>query len=323
MINRRIRLTSALLASSALLLAGCASEADGDPIRITGSATVEPITQLAATEHRANISMTSDGTYDGFENFCSGESDINNASSAITQEYIDQCAENDIRFVELPIGLDALSIVANEANTDVFDLTLEELGAIWEPDSTVTSWSDVREGLSDENVTLVGRPDGSGTFSYFTAQVTGEQDAIRDDYQKTDDMDELSAWIADEPNALGFMGVGNYLAASDEDRAKMKTLSVDGVDPTLKNVQNGDYQPLARPLFIYVNVDSLENNAAVEDFVSCYIDNATSILPRVYFYALPEEAYDVVSNRLEQRTEGSLLDGDPFQSIDIVDALNS
>ncbi|SES19141.1 substrate-binding domain-containing protein [Corynebacterium cystitidis] len=271
------QIVAALLTASAVMLAGCSSESDGEAIRVTGSATVEPITQLAATEHKAQLEMTSDGTYDGFEQFCNGKSDINNASSAITQDYIDMCAA----------------------------------------DSEITTWADMRDGLSDDTITLAGRPDGSGTFSYFTAQVNGEPNSIREDYRTTDNMRELSSWIAEDENALGFMGVGNYLNSPEEDRNKMKTIAVDGVEPSLANAQSGTYQPLVRPLFIYINAESLETNAALNEFATAYVDNAASILPRVFFYGLTPEAYDAVSQRLKLRTEGTVMGGDPFQTVDI------
>lgn len=312
----------AATATLSIGLAGCSSSSEGDPIRVTGSATVEPITQLAATEHRANIEMTANGTYDGFEEFCVGDSDINNASSAITHEYIDLCAENGVRFIELPIGLDTLSIVVNTDN-EVDDLSLDELNAIWADGSEVTTWADVREGLPDEEITLVGRPEGSGTFSYFTAQVNDEPGSIRDDYRTSDDVDDIAGWISEDPNALSFMGVGNYLNSPEESRSAMKTISVDGVEPSLINAQSGEHQPLVRPLFIYINADSFAKNSDVEDFATAYVDNAVSLLPRVYFYGLAPDAYDAVRERLDSRTEGTMLNGDPFLNVNINELLQA
>ncbi|WIM68739.1 substrate-binding domain-containing protein [Corynebacterium breve] len=311
---------SALLATS-LVLTGCAQNSeDDDAIRITGSATVEPITRLAATEHKAKINMTADGTYDGFEAFCAGNSDINNASSAITEEYIEACEKNGVEFVELPIGIDALSMVANRANSEVDDLSTEELKKIWEPDSQVKTWADVREGLPDEEIRLVGRPEGSGTFSYFTAMVNGEADAVRKDYEKTDSITELTGWVSESEYALGFMGVGNYLASDEDHRNEMNTLTVDGVEPSLGNAQDGSY-PFTRPLFIYVSVDALEKKDGVEEFVTDYVENSTSIVPRVFFYGLTEDAQEAVVKRLEDRETGSLFDGDPFQELDVNEEL--
>lgn len=310
--------TSALITvfGTSLVLAGCSSASEAETITVTGSATVEPITQLAATEHKASLDMTSDGTYDGFEEFCSGNSDINNASSAITQEFLDKCADNGVEFIELPIGLDALSLVTHNDNEGVTDLSLDELAEIWKADSQVETWSDVRTGLHNEKIGLYGRPEGSGTFSYFTARINGTPDHIREDYEKTDDIDELTGWIAEDSESLGFMGVGNYLAADEDERAAMKTVAVDGIDPTLENVQDGKY-PLSRPLFVYVSVDALENKDGVEEFLTDYVDNAAGIVPRVYFYGLSEAAYDAVAQRLKDRETGSLMNGDPFQNIDI------
>lgn len=313
----------AALLTGALLVTGCSaiSSADSDePITVTGSATVEPLTRLAGVEGKATLEMTSQGTYDGFDKFCAGESDINNASSAITQEYLDKCEENGVEFVELPLGIDALSMVTNVENPKVDNLSMEEIEKIWAPDSDVKTWANVREGLPEDEINLYGRPEGSGTFSYFTALVNGEAGAIRDDYEKTDSIDELTKWISQDSHGLGFMGVGNYLAADGDERNSMTTLAIDGVEPSLGNVQDHTY-PLSRPLFIYVSVDALDNKDGVEEFVTGMVDNAASLVPRVYFYGLTDEAYDAVAKRLEERTAGSLLEGDPFQEIDINEAL--
>ncbi len=310
-------LSISLAALSMFVISGCATESSENALVVTGSATVEPITALAATESKTDISMTSDGTYDGFEKFCAGESDINNASSAITQEFIEKCADNGVKFVELPIGLDALSLVVNSSNNKVDDLTMDELREIWKPNSQVNKWSDVRKDFVEEEINFVGRPEGSGTFSYFSAQVNNQDGKLRDDYTKTDEMDELAQMIADDENSLGFMGVGNYLNSDEEVRAQIKTLSIDGVEPSLSNAQDGKYQPLTRPLFIYLSVDSLENNKAAEEFASYYVDNALSILPRVFFYGLKPEAYEAVAQRLDNRTEGSIMNGKPFENVDI------
>ncbi|MDO5668962.1 MAG: substrate-binding domain-containing protein [Corynebacterium sp.] len=306
------RATAALIAAT-LMLSGCT--ASDDPIRITGSSTVAPITAHMARAEQVAIEQTTDGTLDGFEEFCRGDSHLNNASVPIPADYVDLCADNDIEFIELPIALDALSVVRNSANGAVQDITLAELREIWAPDSQVTTWSDVRTEWPDEEIVLVGRPAGSGTYDYFTGAVNGEAGAIRDDYRSTDDIDELTGWIADDSNALGFMGIGNYLAADEADRNVMATLAVDGVEPSLAGVQDGSYQALTRPLFLYVSVPALEERADVEEFVTGYLDEVYDHLPLVYYYRFEAETYDKVRARFEERVTGTLLDGvDPAEA---------
>lgn len=323
----KFRAVSATLAGVIALggLAACSANAD-DPILVSGSSTVYPITNQVARENRVTLEMEAEGTLDGFERFCNGETHINNASEAIPgagqpTDYMAMCEENGVEYIELPIGLDALSVVRNNANTFATDLTVEELRRIWEPNSSVTTWADVREGFPDEEIVLVGRPEGSGTFDYFTSQITGAAGEIRDDYRSTDDLEELATWIADDQYALGFMGVGNYLHTDEDYLSKMSTVSVDGVEPSLANAQSGTYHPLTRPLFIYVSVAALEERDDVLSFVETYVDDAAGILPRVFFYPLEREDYTLVKERLDNRTTGTLFDGDPHQDVNISELL--
>ncbi|SMG27266.1 phosphate ABC transporter substrate-binding protein, PhoT family [Corynebacterium pollutisoli] len=316
MMPRRILPAVTTVTAAAVLLTGC-TPTSVDPVRVTGSSTVAPITAHMARAQQVAIEQTTDGTLDGFEEFCRGESHINNASVPITDDLAALCAENDIEFIELPIALDALSVVLNSANGAVRDLTMEELGAIWAPDSAVTTWADVRDGWPDEEIVLVGRPEGSGTFDYFTTAVNGEAGQIREDYRATDDIDELTGWIAGDADALGFMGIGNYLAADEEDRNVMATVAVDGVEPSLAGVQDGSYQALTRLLFLYVSVAALEEREDLEDFVSGYLDEVHDHLPLVYYYRFQEETYDKVRARFDERVTGSLLDGVPQDDVDI------
>ncbi len=310
-------------------LGACAdASADGDDLVVSGSSTVYPTTQTVARESGIDVDMAAEGTTDGFERFCSGQSHINNASEAIPgagqpTDYVQMCADNGVEYIELPIALDALSVVRHIDNDFATTLTLDELRQAWAPDSDVTTWSDLRPAWPDEEIDFVGRPEGSGTFEYFTHQVTGEVGAIREDYRTSDDMVELAGWVADDVDSLGFMGAGNYLEADEEVRDVITTVAVDGVEPSLRNAQDGTYEPLTRPLFIYVSTAALEEHDDAEEFVEYYLEHVYDILPRVYFYRLPAEAYDLVRDRFDQRTTGSMLGGDPYQDVDIVEALSA
>lgn len=323
MANRVLRL-GAVLAAATLTLAACGGNSNAESITISGSTTVAPITQAVATDGKFSIDMTIEGTTAGFERFCAGETHINNASEAIPGsgqpvDYIQKCADSGVEFIELPVALDALSIVRHIDNDFAMDLTLDELSRIWEPDSTVTTWSDVRPEWPNEDIVLVGRSAGSGTFEYFTHHVTGEVGAIRDDYQATEDSTELVDAIAADPNALGFVGVGNYLAADESVRDVITTVAVDGVEPTLANAQNGSYSPFTRPLFLYVSVGALEENEDVAKFVEHYLESVHDILPRVHFYRLPADAYENVAARFEARSTGSTFEGDPYKFASVED----
>ncbi|MCP1388165.1 substrate-binding domain-containing protein [Corynebacterium sp. TA-R-1] len=300
------RVLTALPLAAALLLAGCSSSdttAAGDgAITITGSATVEPITRFIAERTDTPVNLTSEGSTDGFQAFCKGESDINDSSVAIPAEDQKLCEDNKVEFIELPIALDAITLVKNNQNTWAQDLTIDQLREIWSENSGATRWSDLDPSWPDEEITLYGRPDGSGTLGVFKNTVLGDAE-IRSDYAATDDIDELSSWIADDVNGLGFMGIGNYLATEGTIRDRIDNVSVDGVAPGREETQSGEY-PLARPLFIYVSKKSAEDEK-VETFVTEYLNRVEAALPRVFFYQLPEEDYADAKERFEKRTVGA------------------
>ena len=308
--RNRLTLTAAALAAVAMAAAGCSSEdtaPDGDAIRITGSSTVEPITSYMANRYDFNVDIDAVGSTDGFDVFCAGDADINDASVAIPGadaevDYQQQCADNGVNFVELPIALDAITLVKHRDNDWAQDLTIQQLHDIWAKDSAVSKWSDIDPSWPDEEITLYGRPSGSGTLGVFEQLVLGG-DRIRDDYQATDDVQELSGWVADDVNALSFMGIGNYLSTEDPTRSRIDNVLVDGVAPTAEETKNGNY-PLSRPLFIYVNEESAERDD-VDEFVTTYLDNVEAVLPRVHFYQLPEDEYTDAKQRYEDRVTGA------------------
>lgn len=305
----RKRLTAAALAAVTLFAAGCSSEKTPgeDAIQVTGSSTVEPITRYMADRYDFDVNIEGIGSTDGFEKFCAGEADINDASVVIPGagepvDYQKQCADNGVEYVELPIGLDAITLVKHRDNDWAADLTIQQLHDIWSKDSAVSKWSDIDPSWPDEEITLYGRPTGSGTLGVFESAVL-DGDEIRDDYKSTDDIQELSTWVAEDINALSFMGIGNYLATEDPTRTKIDNVLVDGIAPTAEEAKSGNY-PLARPLFIYVNTKSAERED-VDQFVTTYLDKVEAVLPRVFFYQLSEEEYANASTRWADRTTGS------------------
>ena len=294
------------LAAVAALTVGCASggadAAGGEPIRITGSSTVAPISAYMANRYGFDVEIDAVGSTDGFATFCAGDADINDSSVPVPADMQQLCADNGVNFVELPIALDAITLVKHRDNDWAQDLTLEQLHDIWAKDSDVTKWSDIDPSWPDEEIALYGRPEGSGTLGIFQQLVLGN-DEIRDDYQATDDIQELSGWVAEDVNALSFMGIGNYLATEDHTRTHIDNVLVDGVAPSLDEARSGNY-PLARPLFIYVSEDAAQRDE-VDAFVTTYLDKVEAVLPRVYFYQLPEEEYAASQQRYADRVTGA------------------
>ena len=227
-----------------------------------------------------------------------------------------------MEFIELPIALDALSLIRNEANDFATDLTLEELALIWGPDSSVSTWAEVRSEWPDEPIGLYGRGQGSGTFDVFTQVVNDQVGAIRSDYRATDDLDELAQWIAEDDYGLGFMGVGNYLATDEDFRDSITNVAIDGVSPSLADVQEGRYEAFTRPLMLYVSVQALASDDVAE-FVEYYLQEVAEVVPRVYFYALPEDAYALVQQRLADRVTGTMFDGAAVSEASVLELLES
>lgn len=309
MLKTRKALTASMLAAVTVFAAGCSSSDNTpgeDAIQATGSATVEPITSYMADRYDFDVNVEAIGSTDGFEKFCNGEADINDASVAIPGagapvDFQKQCADNKVEYIELPIGLDAITIVKHRDNDWATDLTIEQLHDIWAKDSPVSKWSDIDPSWPDEEIKLYGRPDGSGTLGVFKDLVL-DGDEIRDDYESTDDIQELSKWVAEDKNALSFMGIGNYLATDEDSQKLIDNVSIDGIAPTADETKSGNY-PLSRPLFIYVNKKSTDRED-VDNFVTTYLENAEAVMPRVYFYQLPEEDYDAAKKRYADRTTG-------------------
>ena len=304
MIKARKALIASALTAVAVFAAGCSSSHDvasEGAIQATGSATVEPITSYIANRYDFDVDVEAIGSTDGFEKFCNGEADINNASVAIPEDFQKQCADKDVEYIELPIGLDAITLVKHRDNDFAADLTIQQLHDIWAKDSAVSKWSDIDPSWPDEEIKLYGRPAGSGTLDVFTDLVL-DGDEIRDDYQATDDIQELSQWVAEDPNALSFMGIGNYLATDEEHRNLIDNVDVDGVAPSAEEAKSGNY-PLSRPLFIYVNKKATERED-VDKFVTTYLEHAEAVMPRVYFYQLPEQDYEDAKSRYSDRAAG-------------------
>ncbi|GLV49074.1 phosphate ABC transporter substrate-binding protein [Thermus sp. LT1-2-5] len=281
-------------------------------VRSDGSSTVYPITQAVAEEFTARnpgvkVVVAFSGTGGGFKKFCRGETDIQNASRPITPEELKVCQENGIAFIEIPVAYDALTVIVNPKNTWATCLKTSELKAIWEPGSKITRWNQIRPNWPNQPLRLFGAGADSGTFDYFTEAIVGKAKAIRTDYQPTEDDNVTIRGVAGDPYAMGFLGVAYY----EENKDKVKAVAIDHgkgcVEPGRESVLNGTYQPLARPLFIYVNVKSLDRKE-VRDFVDFYLSPAARRAIRSTGYIeLPTEAYQIGQELVKRKKTGTFF----------------
>jgi len=282
------------------LLNACAT---GVPkIRIDGSSTVYPITEAVVEEFvkknkNTKITVGHAGTGGGLKKFCRNEIDITNASRNIKKKEIEACKGNDIDFLELSVALDGLAIVVHPSNDWAKDITVAELKKMWEPaaQDKIKYWDQIRSTWPHKPLNLYGAGVSSGTYDYFTEAIMGESHASRGDYNASEDDNVLVSGIAGDPYALGFFGVAYY----EENHDKLKLVPVDdqkpdngngAILPTVENVKSGQYAPLSRPLFIYVNKKSTRRTD-IQEFVRFYLQNVATYTREVGYIPMSAEDY--------------------------------
>ena len=284
-----------LLASLSLLLVGCGGSKQGTGLKgevlIDGSSTVAPISQAVAEEFSkensdVNVSVGISGTGGGIKKFVSGEIDIADASRAMKPEELSTAQKNGIEFIELKIGLDGLTVVANPENTWAQNLTTEDLKKIWADGSTVKTWKDVYPAWPADPIKSYGPEQDSGTSYYFIEEILGKDRKIRKDYSPSSDDNQLVQGVEGDKGALGYFGYAYYLEQKD----KLKALSINGISPSDETVKNGTYKPLSRPLYIYINKKSFTEKAQVKSFVQFYIKNAAELVKSSGY--VPLDDYD-------------------------------
>jgi phosphate transport system substrate-binding protein len=264
-------------------------------IEIDGSSTVFPITQAVAEEFQkinsdVRINVGISGTGGGFKRFTKGETDISDASRPISSSEVDLAKTNKISYVELKIALDGIAVVVNPKNTWVDYLTTAELKMIWQPNSTVTKWSDVRASWPDQPIHLYGPGTDSGTFDYFTEVINGKTKASRADFTASEDDNILVQGVSGDPNSLGYFGYAYFV----ENKAKLKDIPIDSgsgpVAPNDSTITSNEYKPLSRPLFIYVNTAALKR-AGVKAFIEFYMQNGEVLVHEVGYTPLAAKVY--------------------------------
>jgi phosphate transport system substrate-binding protein len=302
-------------------------------IAIDGSSTVFPVAEAVAEEFQKSkrgqvrVTVGISGTGGGFKKFCRGETDVSNGSRPILKEEIEACKQAGIDFYELPIAFDALTVAVSPKNNFVGEcITVADLKKIWEPGAQgkVMQWSDVRQGWPNQKITLYGAGADSGTFDYFTEAVVGKAKASRGDYTASEDDNVLVTGIENDANSLGYIPYAYYVPHA----AKMKALAVDwgkgqGCQmPSLENVLAGKYNPLSRPLFIYVSKKAAETKPEVREFVEFTMQKSIPLIKEVKYLPLPERAYEQGLKKFKDGKTGSVFGGVPEVGISIDDVVS-
>lgn len=303
-----------LLATLASSLAACNRAAERESqVSLDGGAVGYPLHQAVAEEYHkikpdSKISVASSGTGGGFSKFCAGEIDIAGASRPIREEETANCAKKKIEYVELPVAIDGIAIIANQKNKFIECLTISELNEIWNPKSKVNNWQQVNARFPSLKIKLYAPASDTGTFDYFTQAVTGKAKASRTDYTPTSNQNVLVQGVVGDEGGLGYVGISYYTANKD----KLHLLAVQSPRTgtcekpvPLENVAKNVYTPLSRPLFIYVNKTALETKQTVKEFVEFYIDNSKKYVEGAGYVQLPDAAYPKIKQKLEAGTTGS------------------
>jgi phosphate transport system substrate-binding protein len=313
------------------VLAGMTPQSGSEPttvVKVDGSSTVFPITEAVAEEFQketrgvVRVTVGISGTGGGFKKFCRGETDVQDASRPISQSEMDACRASGIQYYELPIAFDALTIAVSPQAAWVDAITIAELKIIWDPASQgrVMTWNQVRNTWPSIPLKLFGAGSDSGTFDYFTEAVVGKAKASRGDYTASEDDNTLVQGIANDKQALGYIPYAYY----EPNKKRLKAVAVDGgqgpVLPSRETVENGAYQPLSRPMFIYVSSKSA-SKSEVKRFVEFYLAQAPTLVPQVKYVPLPREAYELAVAHFKNGKLGTAFQGTSTIGLKIEDLL--
>ena len=287
-------------------------------VKADGSSTVYPITEAVAEDfqkskqNKIRVTVGISGTGGGFKKFCRGETDVSNASRPITKKEIEDCKAAGIQFIEMPVAYDALTVVVNPKNTWAKTMTVEQLKAIWEPaaQGKMTNWKQVNPEWPDRPLKLYGPGADSGTFEYFTEAINGKSKATRGDFTASEDDNVLVQGVARDVGGLGYFGYAYYIENKDKVQAVAVTAGGKApVAPSLETVVNGTYQPLARPIFIYVNAKAA-TRPEVKEFVEFYMKHGEKLAKEVKYVPLPSKAYTYNLNHFSKAQVGTKFDGE-------------
>jgi phosphate transport system substrate-binding protein len=288
-------------------------------VEIDGSSTVAPISIRASNSFRekcpkVDVKVGVSGTGGGFKRFTKGETDISDASRPIKFKELKQCEENGVKFVEIPVAYDGLTIAVAKNNTFVEQLTVDQLKKIFRANSTdgswtnAKSWNEVDASFPAAPIKIFAPGTDSGTFDYFKEVIVGKDEdvSIREDMSVSEDDNQLVQGIANTEGAIGFFGASYYFSNKD----KLKAVKIvnpatnEAVEVSAANIESGKYAPFSRPLFIYVNAKSIRR-PEVKVFVSHYLENATELAKAVDYVGLPASVSETAMNHFKRRKTGT------------------
>lgn len=325
-----VRKIATLTAAVGALFASASALAAPTLVKIDGSSTVFPITEAVAEEFQkakkgtVQVTVGISGTGGGFKKFCRGEIDVSNASRPILDKEMADCKAAGIKYIELPVAFDALTLVMNPKNSFLKQITAAELKTMWEPaaQGKILKWNQVNAAWPDTGLKLFGPGADSGTFDYFTEAIVGKSKSSRGDFTASEDDNVLVQGVSRDTGALGYFGFAYYV----ENKDKLKAVPVvnpktgKAVEPSLEAVISGDYQPLSRPIFIYVNAASVDK-PEVKEFVEFYLKNAAALTKEVKYVPLTDADYKHAAENFAKKKTGTAFGGHAEVGVKVSDLL--
>ena len=325
-----VRKIATLTAAVGALFASASALAAPTLVKIDGSSTVFPITEAVAEEFQkakkgtVQVTVGISGTGGGFKKFCRGEIDVSNASRPILDKEMADCKAAGIKYIELPVAFDALTLVMNPKNSFLKQITAAELKTMWEPaaQGKILKWNQVNAAWPDSGLKLFGPGADSGTFDYFTEAIVGKSKSSRGDFTASEDDNVLVQGVSRDAGALGYFGFAYFL----ENKDKLKAVPVvnpktgKAVEPSLEAVISGDYQPLSRPIFIYVNAASVDK-PEVKEFVEFYLKNAAALTKEVKYVPLTDADYKHALDNFSKKKTGTAFGGHSEVGVKVSDLL--
>ncbi|MBW4529048.1 MAG: PstS family phosphate ABC transporter substrate-binding protein [Aphanothece saxicola GSE-SYN-MK-01-06B] len=288
-------------------------------VRIEGSSTVFPIIEVAAKAFQTrqggqpvSIALKETGSTGGLRSFCRGEIPISNSSRPINSRELKACAAKGVRFIELPLAFDAISVVVHPRNSWASRISTAELSTLWnrKAQGRIKRWKQVNAAWPDRPIHLCGPGADSGTFDYFNKAINGDSGNSRTDYTSSEDDNVLVRCVEKNPQALGYFGFSYYRSQA----GKLKALEVAGPrgawPPSVSNVQRERYQPLSRPLFVYVNDKDMRDRPEVRRFVTFTVQRGLRFTEQAGAIPLPADTYRIVESKLYRHLLGTSFGGD-------------
>jgi phosphate transport system substrate-binding protein len=321
-LKQKTLLFSAVVAATSNLYAA------SDIVTIDGSSTVYPITEAVAEEFQKEtgikVTVGVSGTGGGFKKFCRGETVISDASRPIQAKEMKACEEKGISFIEIPVAFDALTVVVNKNNDWAEELSPADLKKMWEPNAQgkVMSWNQVREGMPNTPLKLYGPGADSGTFDYFTEAIIEKSKSIRGDFTASEDDNVLVQGVAGDKGGIGYFGLAYYVENKDKLKAvKIKNKDGKFITPSIEAVMNGSYNPLSRPLFIYLNATKAAFDPKVKKFVEFYLKNAGKLSKEVGYVPFNKDEYAAIEKHYKTLKTGTAFKSGPAIGLSVKEIL--